>query len=335
MSSRPFAHAAAVALAAIAVQFVLVTAYAWPAARLAPRHLPLVVAGPAAPVKAVTGELTRTHPGAFRIIQASDRSAARGDITGRRAYGAIVVGGPAPVVLTASAASPAVAQLLTQFASRLAKARSPVQDVVPADPHDPHGAAFGAMLLPLVVTSILAGALLTLTVGSAAGRLAGLALFAVGGGAALAAVAKTWLAVLPGGYYALAGMLGLIALAVAAAVTGLGSLAGRAGRAAAGAGLGAALMFALGNPFSGATSAPELLPAPWGTIGQWLPPGAGATLLRAVEFFGGARSGQPWAVLAAWAAGGLALVALGGHRHSAGHGPAGAVPAQERSPAAS
>jgi hypothetical protein len=335
MPSRPLARAAAVALAAIAAQFILVTAYAWPAARLAPRHLPLVVAGPPVAVKAAASELTRTHPGAFRIVQASDQTAARDDITGRRAYGAIVVGRPAPVVLTASAASPAVAQLLTQLAGQLAKARSPVRDVVPADVHDPHGATFGAMLLPLVVTSILAGALLALTVGSVPGKLAGLGLFAAGGGAALAAVAKSWLAVLPGGYYALAGMLGLIALAVAATVTGLGSLAARAGRATAGVGLGAALMFALGNPFSGATSAPELLPAPWGTIGQWLPPGAGATLLRAVEYFGGARAGQPWAVLAAWAGGGLALVALSKHRRTARSGPAATAPAQERSPAVS
>ena len=103
-------------------------------------------------------------------------------------------------------------------------------------------------------------------------------------------------------------MISLIALAVAATVTGLGSLAGRRGRAVVGIALGAVITFALGNPFAGATSAPELLPRPWGTIGQWLPPGAGATLLRAVEYFHGARAGEPWAVLAAWAGGGIALI---------------------------
>jgi hypothetical protein len=84
-----------------------------------------------------------------------------------------------------------------------------------------------------------------------------------------------------------------------------------------------------------ATSAPELLPAPWGSIGQWLPPGAGATLLRAVEYFGGARSGQPWAVLAAWACGGLVLVVLSRHRRAARPGPVTAVPPQEHSPVGS
>jgi len=169
-------------------------------------------------------------------------------------------------------------------------------------------AAFGAMLLPPVVTRIMAGALLTLMISAVPWRLAGLAVFTIGGGAALAAAAKIWLGIFPGGYFTLAGVISLIALAVAATVTGLGSLAGLRGRAVVGIALGAVIAFALGNPFAAATSAPELLPRPWGTIGQWLPPGAGATLLRAVEYFHGARAGEPWAVLAAWAGGGIALI---------------------------
>jgi hypothetical protein len=144
---------------------------------------------------------------------------------------------------------------------------SPERDVVPIDPNDPHGTAFGAMLLPLVITSIIAAVLLTLLVGSASWRLAGLGVFAVGGGAATAAIAQRWLSVLPGNYYAVAAVTGLIALAVSAAVAGLGAAAARAGRSAAGLGLGAATMMVLGNPFSGATSAPEMLPGPWGQIG--------------------------------------------------------------------
>ena len=79
----------------------------------------------------------------------------------------------------------------------------------------------------------------------------------------------------------------------------------------------------LGNPFSGATSAPEMLPRPWGQIGQWLPPGAGSTLLRSVAYFGGTRSAGLWATLAIWAAAGLAMVALtAGQRHNRPSRPA-------------
>ncbi len=307
-SSQP-ARAVAVAVAVIVIQFVLVTAYMWSSARLAPRDLPIDVAGPRPAVTAVTRQLTRADAGAFRITRTSPAGARR-DITGRRVYGAIIVGGKTPQLLTASAASPVVAQLLTPVVDKMAGVSSPVRDIVPIDSNDPRGAAFGAMLLPLVVTGIIAGALLTLMISAVPWRLAGLAVFTIGGGAAIAAAAKIWLGIFPGGYFTLAGVIGLIALAVAATVTGLGSLAGTRGRAAVGIALGAVITFALGNPFAAATSAPELLPRPWGTIGQWLPPGAGATLLRAVEYFHGARAGEPWAVLAAWAGGGIALIVL-------------------------
>ena len=314
MRASPATRAIAGALIAVAIQLVMVTAYAWPAARLAPRHLPVVIAGPARPAAAVAAQITRQHPAAFDVIRAPTEAAARRVITGRRAYGAIVVGGKAPQVLTASAASPVVAQLLTQIAGEMSGVASPARDVVPADTNDPHGAAFAALLLPLVITSIIAGVALTLLVGSAPWRLAGLGVFAVGGGAVTAAIAQSWLLVLPGAYDAVAAVIGLIALAVAAAVAGLGSLTRRAGRAPAGLALGAAIMMVLGNPFSGAASAPEMLPRPWGQLGQWLPPGAGATLLRSAGYFGGARSAGLWATLAIWAAAGLALVALSAPR---------------------
>jgi hypothetical protein len=101
----------------------------------------------------------------------------------------------------------------------------------------------------------------------------------------------------------------LLALAVAGAVSGLGAAFGRPGAA-----LGVVLVFLVGNPISGLTTAPELLPQPWGAIGQYLPPGAGATLLRSVAFFDGAGAGRPLSVLASWAALGLALTAMGHYR---------------------
>ena len=67
-----------------------------------------------------------------------------------------------------------------------------------------------------------------------------------------------------------------------------------------GLGLGAATMLLLGNPLSGLTSAPELLPSGWGTLGQLLPPGATGTALRSVAFFDGAGSGTALLVLTAW-----------------------------------
>ena len=65
-------------------------------------------------------------------------------------------------------------------------------------------------------------------------------------------------------------------------------------------------MIFIGNPFSAAATAPELLPEPVGGLGQLLPPGAGANLLRSTGFFDGAGAGEHIAVLAVWAVLGLA-----------------------------
>lgn len=75
-------------------------------------------------------------------------------------------------------------------------------------------------------------------------------------------------------------------------------------------------MMLVANPLSGATSAPELLPRPWGAIGQAMPAGAGGTLLRSVAFYDGARSGTPLTVLLIWSAAGLLLLGAGALRTS-------------------
>ena len=60
--------------------------------------------------------------------------------------------------------------------------------------------------------------------------------------------------------------------------------------------------------FSGVASGPEMLPEPAGLIGQLMPPGAAGNLLRSTGFFDGAAAGEHVAVLATWAAVGLAAL---------------------------
>ena len=88
--------------------------------------------------------------------------------------------------------------------------------------------------------------------------------------------------------------------------------AGRAWR------LGALIALLLGNPLSGLTSAPELLPSGWGAFGQWLPQGANATLLRSTAFFdgAGATTGDRRADLLG--AGGSALIVIAAARNGKG-----------------
>jgi hypothetical protein len=309
---RPVTRAIAAALAAVAIQVLMITAFGWPSARQAPRDVPLVVAGPQAATSAVAGRLTAERPGAFKIARVPDEAAARTALTDRTAYGAIVVAPTGPRVLVASAASPALAQQLGQLAQRLSGAPAPpTQDVVPSDGDDPRGAALASMVLPLILSGLAGGVLLTFLVSSIGWRLAGLVAFAAGGGAATAAIAQGWLSVLPGDFLAVAGVAGLGSLAVAGAVTGLGAVIGRPGI-----GLAALTMVLLGNPLSGVTSAPELLPQPWGAIGQALPPGATVTLLRSVAYFDGAGAAAPLTVLLIWAAAGILLTSAGVFRRT-------------------
>src|SRR5437763_15221375 len=64
-------------------------ALAWPAARTAPRDLPLGVAGPAAASAQVERQLTG-HKGAFEIHRYADEVTARDAVRDRTVYGAVV-----------------------------------------------------------------------------------------------------------------------------------------------------------------------------------------------------------------------------------------------------
>jgi hypothetical protein len=312
---------ASVTLAVIVIQFLMVTAYAWSAASTAPRNLPIAVTGPKPAIAALTTELSHARPGAFRVIPTATPAQAEADITSRVAYGAILLGnGRTPQVLIASAASPAVANFLTNLAARIDGTTTrprDVTDIAPVSAADPTGAGFGFTVLPLMMSSLVAGALLSLLVRRTSHRTAALIAFGLGGGAVTTAVAHTWLGILPGSYLALASVTGLAALAVAAGVAGLAAIAGRFGRTQAGLGLGGALIMLVGNPFSGMSSAQEMLPGAWGMVGQYLPTGAAASLLRSVAYFDGARSAGPWTVLAVWATTGLFLLPAARPRRTA------------------
>jgi hypothetical protein len=303
-------------------------AFAWPAARLAPRDLPIGVVAPAAAGDAIERRLTRDGD-AVEVHRFADQASARAAIADRDVYGALVVAPDRTTVLTASAASPLVAQLLQQAASAFpagiaadqpagagsGAAAAPaagaargdpaagavrVVDVVPADREDPRGAALAASVLPLVLAGMAAGVLVWLAGGPWPVRWAALVVASGAAGLVAVGIAQGWLGVLGGDWLVNAGVLGLTVLAVGGTVAGLAALFGRAGAA-----LGALLVVLVGNPLSGVSSAPELLPEPAGAMGQLLPPGAGGSLLRSTAFFDGAGGTAPLAVLAAWVALGL------------------------------
>src|ERR1700721_468160 len=227
----------------------------------------------------------------------------------RRAAG----GAPGGVaVLEASAASPSVAQLLSNVGQELGRnAGPPAQaggatpraaqvrdvDVVPLPAGDPRGLVLPSALLPLTICGVIMAAVIGLVLAFRPAWRQIMALIVVSATAGLGAylIAQGFLGALPHEAVATWAALSLVLLAVGATTAGLIALIG-----APGLGLGVVLMVLVGNPFSGATSAPELLPAPVGTIGQWLPPGAGANLIRSTAYFAGHRASGHLVVLLGW-----------------------------------
>ncbi|MER5911247.1 ABC transporter permease [Streptomyces sp. NPDC001982] len=333
-----------VVIVAVALPLVIslaVMAYAWPASRIAPRDLPVGIVGTTTASQNAVEGLERGKPGAFDFHLYPDEASARSAIKNREVYGALLVTPGSVTVLEATAASASVAQLLSTSGQQLAahaskvavkdarpsahgtsvksKARKDVAkrpakvtvravDVVPNSADDPRGVVFSSALLPLTMCSILIASLITMSGARMPGwrRLVELLAACAATGFAAYLVAQGLLGALPHDHVATWAALSLTMLAISATSAGLITLIGPAGL-----GLSAALMVFVGNPFSGSTSAPELLPKAVDDIGQWLPPGAGANLLRGTAYFNGNDSGGHIAVLVLWSALGLATVALG------------------------
>jgi hypothetical protein len=215
--------------------------------------------------------------------------------------------GPSGLSLhVASAASPAVSEAMQRgIAQVMPTADIPVVDVVPNAPADHVGGGLSAGYLPLVLVVAVGGVLLSRTTVRRGARLAGLAGLALTAGAAGAAALRYVLVVLPGSYWAAMGVLTLLGVAVAGTVLGLGARGGTVGLT------GGFVFFVVAAALSAWSSAPELMPRPWGTLGQLAPPGAGVTLLRSAAYFRGSGGGDAAAVLAVWAALGVALIMVG------------------------
>ena len=287
-----------------------VLAFAWPAARIAPRDLPVGIVGTGRASEQVLTGLDRSDPGGFDVRRYADEASARAAIQHRDIYGAFAVSRGGITVLEASAASPSVAQLLGTVGQHLGSSRPAVSDVVPLSAGDPRGLVLPSALLPMTICGVIMASVIGLVLGFRPAWRQIMALIVVSAAAGLGAylIAQGFLGALPHEAVATWAALSLIVLAIGATTAGLIALIG-----AAGLGLGILLMIFIGNPFSGVTSAPELLPAPVGAIGQWLPPGAGASLLRSTAYFGGHGAVGHLTVLLVWIAAGLAAIVAGHH----------------------
>ncbi|MBX3068829.1 MAG: hypothetical protein IT191_05065 [Microbacteriaceae bacterium] len=309
-----------VALAALVS--VILLAFLWPAVTAEAKNLPLALAGPQAQTSQIEASITGDSADLFKISTVENRDAAVDLVKSRQVYGAIVLA-QKPEVLVSTAASAAVAAKLGGFApvlqAHITKAMAAqgitppapitvaVTDVVPLSSNDSSGAIISASAFPLVIGGVIGGVIITLLIGGVWRRLCALLVLAVVAGFAIAGILQGWFGGLQGEYWMNVSAISLAVFAIGGVVVGLGSLIGRGGLA-----LGAVFFILFANPLAATAVPKEFIVAPWGEVGQWMPPGAAGTLLRDLSYFPNADALMPWLVLAGWALLGLVLIAIAG-----------------------
>jgi hypothetical protein len=287
---------------------VLVIAFALPASRSGPHDVPIGIVGTPAQID---GFRSATNGFAVSIYHTSPD--ARQAIEHRQIDGALILNSPTEVdIMVATAASPTAAALLQAVGQHIAQVthRSAHIDEVRGFPHrDPKGIGLAAGALPLALGGFMGAVVIMMLIPGPAGRVLTAVGFAVIGGLAIVATLQYVIGTFDGNFWmtSLAGMFGIAATCFT--VLGLREVLGSPGL-----GIAAILLVLLGNPLSGLGGGPEMLPTPWGAIGQLLPPGATGALMRNVAFFNGYGATKPLIILACYLIGGATLFALGAAR---------------------
>ncbi len=294
---------------------VLVAVFALVASNVAanhspkPHNLPIGIVGTPAVAHAARAELGRAAPGAFDVHAYQSLSTARTAILHRSVYGAFQPV-PSPVLQVASAASPFVAALLQRtfapVASRSGRALA-VHDLVPLPSSDSSGATTFSAVLSLIIAG-LAGTTLIYTLTRhrpEAVRVIVTVATGIAAGLITALVTNVITGAFHSHFFAVWGVAALFVLAIAMPIAAFQVIFGMAGTA-----IGALLFLIIGNPASGGSSAPQLLPGFWRILSQILPPGAAVTSMRDVVYFNGHGSYHELIVLAVYAVLGAAVAMI-------------------------
>lgn len=285
-----------------------------------PHGLPVGIVAPASASGQVDQALDHAVPGGFDLRAYASEAAARDGITHGQVDGAVIEGPGGMHLLVAQAAGAAPTQALTGAFTAIAAHTGQtltVTDVVEPGAADSMGLSPFFLVLGVLIPSVAAGSASALVFRRArrAWWFGAPALAAAAIGLAAAGVADGVSGL--GHYAALAGIVALFSLAVAAPTAALARI--RPPLSA----LAVLAFVVFGIPASGGPSGL----APFGpgflrVLNPALPLGLAASAVRKTVYFGGDGTARPLWTLAAWAAGGLVVLALVAARRRA------AVPAQ-------
>jgi len=265
------------------------------------------------PVGVVPGSAQLQLPsgGPFTVTTYDTESAARAAIDSRDIDGALVLGQGGPRLIIAQAAGDTVTGVITgAFAAMFQQQGQTLQvEVVhPFASGDPHGLILFFVVLAILVSTLIAQALVGLSGRGGFGtRLLLVFLLAVIA-APVAMGLATWIAGDYGsGFWGATALVALGSAAIGATVAGAGRLLGRPGVA-----LAALVVVLLDLVVSGGPIGSQLLPDAYRWLSPGMPAGQLYSAIRGALYFDGAGVVMPIWVLSAWLVGGVILLALGG-----------------------
>ena len=274
-----------------------------------PHDLPVAIVGSAQAADAFARQLDSKVPGGFEVKPYGSEAAARTAILHRKVYGAFEPG-PPPTLLVASAASRSAETLLEQTFEQVARAQGQtlvVRDLAPLPSSDSTGASSFSAVLSLIIVGVLGSSIIYMvTQGRPLGvRLASLLALGVGAGLMAALATNIVVGAFSGHFLAVWGVASLFVLALAFPIAAFQVILGIRGTA-----VGLLVFLVIGNPASGGSTAPELLPGFWRAVSQVLPPGAATTSMRDVVYFHGHGARNALLVLVIYAIVGAAATII-------------------------
>jgi len=292
-----------------------------------PHDIKVGLVGPTPALEQMSTGFASNAPGAFAFTTYASEDAARAAIDDRSVDGALVLTAAGPRLIVAGAAGDAVTGVITGAFTNVFKAQGQtltVETVHPFASVDPHGLILFFVVLAVVVSTLVAQAGFGLRSNSGFGlRLIVVVVYAVL--AALVGMGMAWLIAgdYGSGFWVATALVALGSAAVGAVVAGSARLLGAPGVV-----LAAIIVVLLDLVSSGGPLGSNLLP----DFYRWLAPGMPVAQLysamRSALYFDNGGIGIPVAVLSAWLAGGLLLMALAELIRSRSHRRVAPAPAR-------
>jgi hypothetical protein len=224
-----------------------------------PHNVPVGVVGTPDVVRSVAASLQQKAPDSYEVHGYASLTAAQTAVLHREVYGAYQPA-PSPVLLVASAAGAAVVTLLEKTFEPAARQQGQsltVRDLAPLPSSDSRGATSFSMVISLLIAGIM-GSTIIFVLGQHRPplfRLAAMVGLGVSAGLVATFVTNVVVGAFHGHFLAIWGVASLYVLALGLPIVAFQLFFGIAGTA-----IGAVMFLVIGNPASGGSSAPELLP---------------------------------------------------------------------------